>query len=247
MGAETTYTTARFLTPDYLVQAQSNVIRCPLWASNALVAPTQAGSTVSVYDPENTAVVNAAAVTVTASIAQYTIASGTLPTSLQLRMGWRIEWTLIVAGVTTVYRNSAGLIRSRLAPVVADADLYRRVSALNPTVTAPLSSLTSYQDFLDEAWVTILARLALKGSLPHLIMEPSNLREVHLLLTLAGIFEDFSTRLSEAFGMQAKEYRARYERAWGELAFEYDADDDGQSDGRKKRSANPTVWLCGRG
>jgi len=245
-GAATTFRTARLLTPDYLVRGQDNAISCPLWADGALVAPTQSGSTVSVYDASNTAIVSGAAVTVTGSIATYTIPAATLPSTLSLGMGWRVEWSLVVSSVATVYRNSAGLVRSRLAPVITDADLFRRESSLNPSGTAPISSLSDFQDYIDEAWVTIHGRLTGKGRLPHLIMEPSALREPHILLTLHLVFEDFRTRLSETWKEKSESYRAQFGTSWDALAFEYDETDSGQSDGRRKRSASSTIWLCGR-
>jgi len=243
-GSTTTYTTARFLSPDYLTQGADNVISCPLWASGALVAPTS--GTVSVYDAGNNLVVNAAAVTVAASIATYTIPASVLPSTLARGMGWRIEWSLVVSTITTVYRNSAGLVKSQLAPVVTDADLFRRVSGLNPAGTAPLSSLTNYQAYLDEAWISLLGKLTGKGNLPHLIMEPTALREPHLFLTLSLIFSDFRTRLdNDKWAEQAKEYDEKYSKAWDGLAFEYDTSDSGQSDGRRKRGANPSIWMGG--
>lgn len=242
-GATTTFRAARLLTPDYLVRGVDNTISCPLYLGGALVAPS--AGTVSVYDASNTAVVSGATVTVAGSVASYTVPAAVLPASLALGMGWRVEWTLTVAGVATVYRNTAGLVRSLLAPVVTDADLYRRESGLDPSGAAPLSSLTTFQDYIDEAWVTLHGKLVGKGSLPHLICEPAALRESHLLLTLALIFEDFKTRLSETHAQKADQYMARFEKAWSELAFEYDKSDSGQSDGRRKRSASPTLWLGG--
>lgn len=242
-GSATTFRTARFLTPDYLVRGQDNVITCPLWASGALVAPTQSGSTVTVYDASNTAIVSAAAVTVTGSIATYTIPASVLPATLSLGMGWRVEWSLVVSSVATVYRNNAGLVRSPLAPMITDADLFRRESSLNPSGGAPISSLSTFQDFVDEAWITLHGRLAGKGSLPHLIMEPSALREPLLMLTLHLVFEDFRTRLNETWADKAKDYGSKYERAWNDLRFEYDTADSGVSDGRTKRGARPSVWL----
>lgn len=244
-GAATTFTTARFLLADYLVQGQDNAVSCPLWKDGALVAPTQAGSTVSVYDSSGTAIVDAAAVTVAGSIATYTIPAATLPSTLSRGMGWRIEWSLVVAGATTMYRNSAGLVRSRFVPPIADPDLFRRESSLNPAGAAPVSSLADFQDYIDEATVTFIGWLSGKGSLAHLITEPSALREPMILLTLALIFEDFRTRLSETWSEKARDYMTKYEKARDGLAFEYDSSDSGTSDGRRKRSASPTIWLGG--
>lgn len=244
-GADTSFVSARFLAPDYLVQGQDNAIRCPLWQDGALVAPTQAGSTVSVYDSSGNAVVNAAAVTVSGSIATYTVPSSALPSTLARGMGWRVEWSLVVSSVNTVYRNAAGLVKSRLAPVVTDQDLYRRESALNPSGSACIHSLTDLQDFVDEAWTALLARVAGRGSVPHLIMEPAALREAHLTLALHLIYTDFTTRLSASWQEKAAHYATQAKAAWDELRFEYDADDDGTSDGRRKRAASGFVFLGG--
>lgn len=245
-GSATSFLTARLLTPDYFVQAADNAISCPLWQDGALVAPTQAGSTVSVYNGNSTAIVSAAPVTVTGSIATYTVLAASLPTTLPRGMGWRVEWSLIIPSVTPsprVFRNAAGLTRSALVPVVTDADLFRRESGLNPAGAAPVSSLTDYQDYIDEAWITLHGRLVGKGSLPHLIMEPSALREPHLTLALHLIFQDFRTRLAETWREKAEDYANQYKAAWSELVFEYDASDSGQSDGRRKRAAGATRWL----
>lgn len=243
-GTSTTQLTARFLTADYLVQGQDNPLSCPLWRDGALVAPTQSGSTVTVYDTANNVVVTAA-VTVVGNIATYTLPAALVPSSLSRGMGWRVEWSLIVAGVAAPYRNNAGLVRSPLSPMITDADLFRRESALNPAGTAPISSLTDYQDFIDEAWATLIGLLVGKGSLPHLVMEPSALREPLMVLTLAGIFEDFRTRLNETWKEKAVDYRAKFDASWSSLAFEYDRSDSGQSDGRRKKSASLPVFLGG--
>lgn len=245
-GSATSFLTARFLTPDYLVQGVNNALSCPLWQDGAAVAVTQAGSTVSIYDGSNTAIVSAAPVTVIASIPTYTVLAASLPSTLSRGMGWRVEWSLVIAGVTPsprVFRNAAGLTKSALVPVIADGDLFRRESALNPAGAAPISSLTDYQDYIDEAWITLHGRLVGKGSLPHLIMEPSALREAHLTLTLHLIFQDFRTRLAETWREKAEDYAGQYKAAWSDLVFEYDTSDSGQSDGRRKRAAGATRWL----
>ncbi len=244
-GSSTTFVAARFLTPDYLVRGRDNVISCPLWSGASLVAPTQSGSTVSVYDG-NTAVVDAAAVTVTGSIATYTVPASVLSVDRALARGWRVEWSLVLSGVARPFSNTAALVRSELAPMIADADLFRRESSLNPSGSAPISSFTTFQDFRDEAWITLHGLLAAKGSLVHLIMEPSALREPMLTLTLALIFADFRTRLSEVHGEKARDYRQQFERAMADLRFEYDSAQSGQADA-KRRGASATVFMCGRG
>jgi len=111
-----------------------------------------------------------------------------------------------------------------------------------------ITSLTTYQSYLDEAFLEIQNRLINTGRRPNLVISPYSLRDVHLYLTLALIFEDLSTRLNEAYELRAQKYRAHYERCWGELKMLIDTDDSGEADDVHHRTAaNPTVWLGGRG
>lgn len=242
-GAATSVYTARLLAPDHLERGRANALSCPVYQDGALVAPTEAGSTVSIYDASGTAKVDGAAVTVTASIATY---SYNPAATLTLEEGWRVEWSLVISGTTHVFRNDAALVRKVLYPVVTDADLFRRVSALDPNGNSPISSLTDYQDYLDEAWATLQLRLLGRGSRPYLVMNPSAMREPHLLLTLALIFDDFATRLNQTYAERAAEYRRQFELAWGDLRFVYDEDDDGEADSQHRRAGQPVYWLTGR-
>ena len=241
-GAATSPITARFLLPDLLQRGRANALSCPLWSDGALVAPSS--GTITIYDGSSTEQVAAAAVVVSASIATY---SYTPAATLAYGESWRVEWSLVVAGATDVYPNDAAVVRNVLHPVVTDSDLYRRHRALDPASASPLSTVSNYQDYLDEAWGTISLRLISRGNRPNLIISPSALRDVHLLLTLALIFEDFSTSLNESFGERAEDYRRRYASAWGDLGFVYAAADDADTGGTARRkAASPSVWLTGR-
>jgi hypothetical protein len=238
-GADSSAITARFLLPDLLERGRANALSCPLYQDGGKVHPTEAGSTISIFDPSNTARVDGAAVTVASNIATY---SYTPATTLALDEGWRVEWTLIVSGVTHVFRNDAALCRARLYPVVTDADLFRRVRGLDPNGGSPMSSVTNYQDYLDEAWSEIQRRLINRGRRPNLVMEPSALRDCHLNLTLALIFEDFSVTLTETYADRAELYRRHYNDAWGQIRFSYDENDDGVAEPGKESSVG-TFWL----
>lgn len=203
----------------------------------------------SVYDDSNTAIVDGAAAAITGDVAEYTITAATLPSTLTLAMGWRVEWNLVVStaerpdGVIRA-RNSAALVRWAWHPMISDVDVFRRVPALDPSSSTVITSATDYQGFIDEAATSLQRRLIASGNRPNLIMEPSALREPLLYLTLALIFEDLATRLSQAYEVRAQEFRAAYESAWQSLTFEYDTDDDGVADANT-RAAQPTVSLCG--
>ena len=235
--------TVRFPTPDLIVRGVNHTIYAPIYLSAALVAPTAAAA-VSVYDASNTAIVDNQTATVTGSIAQYTI-SGATTTSLTLSERWRVEWSLPISGGPTLTpRNDAALVRNGLWPVISDVDIYRRMPSLDPSGSAPIHADTNLQDQIDEAWTEIQLRLIAKGNRPNLIMEPSALREVHILLALALKFDDLASRLDTAYRDEADRYRERFEAAWDGLNPRYDVTDSGEADTRR-RAVQPTVWLCG--
>lgn len=241
--------TTRLPLPDLIVRGRNHTIQCPVYRDGAVVAVTEAGSTVSVYDESNTAIVDAAAVTVTSSIARYVITAATT-TSLALSERWRVEWTLVLAAALAPdaviqARNSASLVRHGLEPVIGDVDLWRVVPALDPTGTAPITPRSTYQTVIDEAWTAIQLRIIAAGNRPNLILEPSALREVHLAESLALLFGDLAAR-SPTYETRAAEYRLQAKEAWGRVNLLYDSSDAGQADSGR-RAMSPVISLCGRG
>ena len=237
--ADTKY--AGRLGSEWLERARSNTIKCPVYRDAALVAPSS--GTVTVYDGSEDAVVDGAAVTVSGSIAQYTSTAGTLPITRALEPGWVFLWALVMPdGVTHTFRTIGGLGRRALYPVVSDSVLTDTRSSL--TNLRPASK-SSWQDYIDEAWLTITARLEQSGRRPHLVMEPGALREVHTHRSLELIFRDLAINGGPQFLELARDEAAAYRQAWSELRFSYDEDDDGfASSSRRKQPAAATVWLC---
>lgn len=238
--ADTVYTFR--LGPELLERGRANLIQCPAYISGALSAPSV--GTVTVYDPSATAVVDAQAVTITASVAEYSIASATLAT-YAYATGWTFEWALTMAdGVVHTARTDGSLVRRSFYPVVTDADLIGRLSALDPSGTAPITSAANYQAFLDEAWRVLVRRLVGDSSAVSKIVSGYALREAHLLLTLSLIMTDLATR-SEGAGYYADEatrYRAEYGHAYAEARVKVDAADDG-SVTDERVAVRPVVWM----
>lgn len=230
---------ARIPTPYDLVRGQATTIRCPVYRDGALVSPSS--GTCTVYDGSGS-VVSTGATTLTGSTSTYTF---TPSSSLTLGEGWRVEWSLTISAVIHTFRSDASLVRMALYPVISDQDLFRRVSGLNPAGAAPLSTLTTYQDFLDEAWTILVLRLISKGNRPALISSPSALRECHVLLSLSLIFEDFAIRLRESFAEDAARFREHYEAEWARLSFTYDTSDSGVSPAQRRAARGPVI-LSGR-
>lgn len=232
--------TARLIGPEILEAGIANTITCAVFRDGALVAPSS--GTLSVWNGAGVVVVNAAAVSIVSSVATATISSATLA-SQENSDGWRFEWALTIAATVSTFRTDGALVYRRLYPVISDVDLLRAHTDL--TRRRPASE-TSYQDYLDEAWARIDARLIATGKRPWLVMAPSSLRDAHLSLTLYLVFNDFATGGSDsAEWALATNYATQYESAWAALTFPQ-AENDGTLGDARRRAASPTIWLCGR-
>lgn len=232
------------VTLETIERGRANVLRCPVYRDGALAAPSS--GTVTVRDRAGTALVSAAAVTVTASVATYSLASATVASS-DYGDGWTIEWALVMPdAVTHTFRQDAALVRIQLYPVLTDADLIRRVPALDPSGTSPITRRTDYQDTIDEAWQVIVRRLRDEGTVPWWLADPEAMRESHMQLVLQMIFADLALRApsAESYAVRADEYRREYHRAWSAMQVRIQRDAE-TVPGRRRRAASPTVWLAG--
>ena len=252
----------RFEVVDLVQRGLTTLLACPVYRSGELAVPTQAGSTVTIYDESGTAVVSAAAVTVTDGVATYALLGsttssaavtvtdgvatysllGSTTSALELGRGWRIEWALLMPdGIVHTFRAEAGLVRCAPSPVIADPALFARVPSLNPRGPGqPLTSRTSYQGAIDDAWIRLRNDLDQVGHRVELVVSNTALREPHLLLTLSAIFADLAAR-NPAHQMQADKYHEQYTAAMARAVLAVDTDDDG--DGDTVRPARPPLFL----
>lgn len=243
----TTYTqyTFRHQGPTQIERGKANTIEVAAYLDGSISAPSS--GTVSVYKADGTALVDAQSVTITANKAQYAISAGTLPSTLDLEPGWRVEWALVMGDTLTHdTRVDAILVRRRLYPPVAALDIYRIQPKLNPSATGTLvASGEDHQDQLDEAWTQIMGRLVETGTFPHKIVSPGALRNSMLHLTLSLIYRYMQAISGDSkWERLADKYEAKFEKAWGHMSFLYDTDDDGEADSATtRRTAARSVWL----
>jgi hypothetical protein len=243
MSSTETLYTFRISTPNYLERGRGQVVKLPAYRDGALVAPTEAGSTFSLYDDSNQPVIDAQPISVTGSIASFEIADTVLTEDLQLADNWREEWSLVMPDGVRNVRRDAGLCLHLLYPVVTLEDLL----AKHRTLLDILPKTDPYaQGYLDDAWITINNRIVSKGRRPYLIMSPWSTKELQENLTLSRIFYDASTSLQEGGGQYKRDgdrYKQDFENAWATLSFNYDSDQDGAADGTDQVSAEPVVSL----
>lgn len=223
---------ARLTGPHILVKGRETTITCPIYDHSALHHATS--GTYQILD-SSMSVVGTGSCTVVSHTA-------TITTTTTLAYGdtYRVLWTITLTDSSVlVVENELYVVRQALLPVITGTDLYARNAGLNPESTSPHSSYENYDAFMSEAWNILNNRLISKGNRPHLILSNTALREVHILLSLAMIFEDFSSRLGEEWAVKAEAYRNAYEKAWDELNFRYE---DDVKAGRRK-AARPQFWL----
>lgn len=161
----------------------------------------------------------------------YNIAAIDLPATLALSDAYMIEWVVTLLGGSPVYtfRRPAALARSRLFPVISDIDLVTHYSDLN---SIRPSSLTSWQNYIDEAFIEIIHRLRAEGNIEYLIISNQNLRSPHLDYTFYLIFKDMdSSGLGDGRYLQLADlHRKNWESGIKRLKFRYDGDEDGNAD-----------------
>ncbi|MEQ1571070.1 MAG: hypothetical protein ABMA64_35905 [Myxococcota bacterium] len=230
--------------PELIERGTDTVVRLRPSRAGAALTPTSAA--VTLRDASGAVVIAAAPATCAGGQAVYTVAGAT-SSPLALGPGWSVSWTVRLPGesVDRTVRIEAAMVRARLYPVVSDADLFRRARALDPANPRSRdSAVQDYSTFLDDAWSRIHERLNAVDRRPWLILSPHALREVHLTLTLALVYEDLAAR-NASYVERAKEFRQQYRDAWSELKFVYDESDTGAVAGQRKAHPGPT-WLGGR-
>jgi len=240
--AEVVYS-ARFRSTETIERGRTQVLSCPTMRAGATATPS--GGTFTLYRPDQTQLVAPSAVTIAGGIATYSLAGGVTTAEL-LSEGFLVEWALAMPdGTVQTFRNDAAVCRRTLFPVISDTDLLMRHSDLS----ALLGGAASYQAYIDEAFFTICNRLIAQGRRPCLVIQPSALREAHLMLTLHLIFLDFQTSAGDSGRWQAlaSYYGTAYESAWGQIRFVYDEADENLVDVSKKKAATSVVWTGGRG
>lgn len=229
--------------PEFIIRDQDNAIQAKIYdESGTLTAPDS--GTVTVYDSANTKIVDGAAVTITASIATYTIAAADLPTSKTLSDGWRIEWDLVIATDPYTFVRAAMLCRTDLYPTVISTDLEARHQNLSRLI----ASGNDADDFISAAWEIVLRMLLKSGRLPYLILSPFSLHDALVLKSLELIFRDGHTAAGDGkYAELSDEYREQFAQEWATINFDYDFDEDGQVEVDEKAAAESVVFLGGPG
>lgn len=233
---------------DVLERSRACTVDLPVYRDNALQSPTSAYFRLT--DPEGNDVIARTAVSVVANVATYNIGANELPDTLRLSDGYMQYWELIIDGVTHTFKKPSAICLSALYPVISDLDLEAEYSDLASIRPSSLGS--TYQTYIDEAWVQLIQRVRDMGNIEYLIMSPQSLRAAHKNLTFYLIFKDMdSSGLGEGRYLDlAREHRKQFEFDFKRLKFTYDMNQDGRADDETRRrsalgviyTSAPPVW-----
>lgn len=230
-------------TIELLERGQTQVTELPIYRDGGLA--TIAAVKYTLYNPDQTKHTDNQTGTFSGNIPQYSHNDGDLINTMTLGEGYLQEWTITIATTQYIFRRMAALVRRRLYPVVSDNDLfstYKQLSSLKP------STITSYQDYIDEAWYTIIQRIRTEGGgLEYLVMSSESLRGAHMNLSLYYIFRDFHSSLGQSNGRYldlANEHLKQYQYDWKSVNWLYDQGHDGFADDSNERVARqPVIYL----
>lgn len=244
-GGATTQRAFRVPLPFQLVQAAEQILTWPVYLNGDLTAPT--GGTWYIERPNGTTAATGA-ISVVSSVARAALTSGTLPASESRGPRWQVRVALTFATSPTVeeFASDAALCRRPWRPTVTEADLYERITSLNPDNAYAITAQTSHQTKIDLAAGRILRELYAQGQRPELITTPSALHDLHRALALAMVFEDLATNLNnDAYFATADRFLSEYKGHLQRLTFRADTDDNGQQTGARKTSKPGSFWLGG--
>jgi hypothetical protein len=202
---------------------------------------TTSGSTFTLYDAQGTAVVSAQAITVSLTevgLVAYTLSSSDVPATKALGPGWRGVWSLVIDEETVVFTRDYALCRYVPRMALTQDDLYARHPELRDQIPP---GQTTWLPQIHQAFREITQRIADQGRRYWLIVSAGSPYVPHLYLTLAQIFRLLSTTAEARWTRLADQYQRMFDAEWDKLRFEYDADDDRQSDGQE--SAQAVVYL----
>lgn len=221
-----------------------------MWGSrNGSVVAPDAG-TISIYRPDNTALVEDQVVAITtAGVAEYTLLGTDLDSEEPLGEGWREEWTLEYDGEASarIVRRPMAVARRALVPVIGIAELEAEYPGLELLVRKSVSPAEPVylQGFIDNAWARILRRLIGDGVCTYKMFDPSFAADMHqqmaLYLATKHLYRCQGSSTQNRWQELYREHLAEYNGAYNRWTSTVDADHDGVVDGQERQSSNAAV------
>ncbi len=215
---------ARWAGPAFIERGKDQAVSVAIERSGAAVTLTS--GTLTVYKPGSTEpIVDAVAGTVAAGVFTSATIAAVTTSAEELGKNWLIKVDLVISGATYTFYNDAVLCLARLYPTIGQTDLVARHSEAANLLGA---SITSLQQYIDQAWADITDRLYLEGVPFWRWRTPSALRQVLFDRSFELLFFDYATLLgsNDRYFAFAERYAQAYERNMEQLRSTIDNDED---------------------
>ena len=234
---------ARWAGPTFIERNKDQQIAVSIERDGAAV--TLLSGALTIYRPGGDVLVDAVAGTVAAGT--FTSATILAATTASENLGkqWLIKVDVVIGTETVTLYNDAVMALARLYPTVGQTDLVQRHSEAANLLGA---SITSLQQYIDQAWEDITVRLYTEGVPFWKWRTPSALRQVLFDRSLELLFWDYATLLGGAqtdrYAKFAERYAGLYERDFERLSSMIDTSEDNTLEA-ETASASSVILLAG--
>lgn len=206
--------------PARLVREVATLSELPVYVDSTLTAP--GSGTYTLTRPDGTKAVDAQNVTITSSVATYTV---TLAATEAVGNGWQETWVLTFGSTPRTFYRDAGCVLRAYPCVISTADCLQRHPELANQYPQGDSNA---EKFVDEAQITVGLWLLQQGKDPWLVVSPYSFREPQLLLALCYWFRALATYAGDVSRFQS--YADKYEKdamtALTNMRLTYDENQD---------------------
>ena len=240
--------TPRIRAPLLFVRGADSYVELEVWGPDGIQEPTS--GTLTVYDADDTVIVNAQAVSVDTNTkrAYTTVAAASLPSTLEFSDSWRVVWAMSLAGESASFHQDAQLIRRPWRASVTQGDLLSASPQLRNSYNSEnVDDNRALADILYAVVEETQGRLVGAGSRPWLIFDVWRINSYVIQAALARIFRshlfDQDPSNFTALDKLATSHEDAAETAWAGMNFRYDKAETGKGGEQEQKQGPATIRL----
>lgn len=208
------------LTEDQAVKGYAYPVEVKVYEAGAQLVP--ASATITIKEPDGTAVISAAAMAVGAG--------GTLTYTLEAAKTLRLweaaimEIAYVVGAVSYKAVFFFDVVLNALKCNVVDDDLKKYFPLLQNEIWAGTSN---YSGQIDEAFRVLKRLIKDRGRRPAMLIDGAQVRELIIIKTFELIFFSFAKDPEDVWWKRYEQYRTLFNERFGSLVIKYDEDESG--------------------
>jgi len=225
------------LTENQAVKGEDYPIEVKVYESGAQLVPDSA--TITVKDPDGSEYVEDQDMDVEAGVGTLTYTLTSTHTA-DLEEDCIIEVTYTASDVDYKAVFLFDIVLNILKPCIIDDDLKK----YSPQIASEIwATQTSYDPQIQEAWKILYRDIKNKGRRPHMLIDGSQLRELHILKTFEITLFDFARSAESIHWEKYLAYKERYTDLFDALIIKYDEDEDGLIDADERADSMGQITL----